>query len=151
MRCRIYYSLLASSIFKINCDVALDKNNGRMGIGSLVIRDSNGKVYAAASYVVNFLTNPVIGESMAPLKTVEFCKNMGLVRIMEEGDSFQVVNAINKPGLNWGKYGHIVANIHEGFSVFSNVEVVSYAKESEPSGAYACKRGDQFCLVPCLV
>jgi ribonuclease HI len=92
--------------------VALDKNNGRMGIG-LVIRDSSGKVYAAASHVVDFLIDPIVGESMAALKVVEFCKNMGLDRIMVEGDSLQVVNAINKPGLNWGKYGHIVANIHE--------------------------------------
>lgn len=57
--------------------MALHKNNGRMGI-ELAIRDSNGKVYAAASHVVDFLTDPVIGESMAALKAIEFCKNMGL-------------------------------------------------------------------------
>jgi len=79
--------------------VALDKNNGRMGIG-LVIKDFNGKVYAAASHVVDFLTDPIVRESMAALKAVEICKNMRLDKIMVEGDSLKVVNAINKPGLN---------------------------------------------------
>jgi hypothetical protein len=101
-----------SSFFKINCDMALDRKNGRMGIG-LLIRDSNGNVNAAAIHVVDFLVDPVVGESMAVLKVVEFCKNRGLDMIMVEGDSLQVVNSINKPGLNWGKCGHIVADIHE--------------------------------------
>jgi ribonuclease HI len=83
-----------------------------MGIG-LLIRDSNGNVNAAAIHVVDFLVDPVVGESMAVLKVVEFCKNRGLDMIMVEGDSLQVVNSINKPGLNWGKCGHIVADIHE--------------------------------------
>jgi hypothetical protein len=54
------------SIYKINCDVALDNKNGRMGVG-LVIKDSNGKVYAAASQVVDFIVDPVVGESIAAL------------------------------------------------------------------------------------
>jgi len=37
-----------------------------MGIG-LLIRDSNGKVYAAASQVVDFIVDPVVGESIAAL------------------------------------------------------------------------------------
>lgn len=47
---------------------------------------------------------------------------------MKEGDSFRVVNAINKPGLSCEKYRHIVADIHEGSSVFSNMKIVSYVK-----------------------
>ncbi len=55
---------------------------------------------------------------MAALKAVEFCKFRSLDRIIVEGDSFQVVNSINKPGLNWCKYGHIVVNIYKVLRFF---------------------------------
>jgi ribonuclease HI len=55
---------------------------------------------------------------MVALKAVEFCKFRSPDRIIVEGDSFQVVNSINKPGLNWCKYGHIVTDIHKGLTFF---------------------------------
>jgi ribonuclease HI len=102
---------------KINCDVALDPKNSRMGF-DLLIRDWKGKVIAAAIHVVDFIADPVVGESMAALKAIEFCKFRGLNRIIVEGDSLQVVNSINKPCLNWCKYRHIVVNIHEVLRFF---------------------------------
>jgi ribonuclease HI len=132
-----------SSFFKINCDVALDNKNGRMGIG-LLIRDSKGKVYATASQVVDFIVDPVVGESIAALKVVEFCKNRGLDRIMVEGDSLQVVHSINKPGLNWGKYGHIVADIHEVLRFFRAWKVCHTPREANSAAHMLAKEGIQF-------
>lgn len=123
--------------------MALNKNNDRMGIG-LVIKDSSGNVYATASHVVDFLTNTIVEESMAALKAVEFCKNMGLDRIMVEGDSLQVVNAINKPGLNWGKYGHIVADIHEALRYFQMWKLCHTPREANSAAYMFAKEGIHF-------
>lgn len=79
----------------------------------LLIRDWKGKVIAAASHVEDFIADPVVGESMTAMKAVEFCKFRRLNRIIVEGHSLQVVNSINKPGLNWCKYGHIAVDIHK--------------------------------------
>ncbi len=131
-----------SSFYKINCDVALDNKKGRMGIG-LLIRDSKGKVHAAASQVVDFIFDPVVGESIAALKAVEFCKNRGLDRIMVEGDSIQVVQSINKPGLNWGKYGHIVADIHEVLRFFREWKVCHTPRDANSAAHTLAKEGIQ--------
>jgi hypothetical protein len=39
---------------------------------------------------------PVIGEAMAALVAVEFCRDLGLQDIVLEGDSMLVVNAIKR-------------------------------------------------------
>jgi hypothetical protein len=45
------------------------------------------------------------------LKAVEFSRNRGLYKIILEGDSLQVVNAVNAAGPNCSTYGQIMANI----------------------------------------
>jgi hypothetical protein len=49
---------------------------------NLLIRDSNRKVYVAASHAMDFTADLVVGESMAALKAVEFCKTWGLDKII---------------------------------------------------------------------
>jgi hypothetical protein len=39
------------------------------------VRDSNGMVVATSCHLVRFLTNPIIAESLATLRAVEFCRN----------------------------------------------------------------------------
>jgi ribonuclease HI len=47
----------------------------------------------------------VVAEVYAALCAVEFCKNRGLTNIILEGDSLQVVIALQNPGLNWTMHG----------------------------------------------
>jgi len=114
-----------------------------MGIG-LLIRDSNGKVYAVVSQVVGFLVDSVVGESIAALKCVEFCKNRGLDMIMVGGGSLKVLNSINKPGLNWGKYGHIVADIHEVLRFFRTWTFCHPPREANSTAHMLAKEGIHF-------
>jgi hypothetical protein len=83
---------------------------GRMGIG-IIVRDSEGKVYAVASQSLSALLEPVVTKAIAALKAVEFSRNRGLYKIILEGDSLQVVNAVNAAGPNCSTYGQIMANI----------------------------------------
>jgi ribonuclease HI len=51
--------------------------------------------------------NPAVAEAFAALRAAEFCRNWGLDKIISEGDSLQVVNALNRPGQNWSMNGQI--------------------------------------------
>ncbi len=97
---------------KINCDAALDSHQGTIGFGFL-IRDSSGRVEATVCKSAHFLVEPVVVESLAVLCALELGTNRGMDRTILEGDSLQVINAINKSGLNWSKFGHIMTDTHE--------------------------------------
>jgi ribonuclease HI len=50
---------------------------------------------------VRFLTDPIIAESFATLRVVEFYRNRGFSHIILEGDSLIVVTALNNRDDNW--------------------------------------------------
>jgi hypothetical protein len=68
---------------------------------------------------VEFLmADPVVGEALAVLHMVEFCRDNGFSSIVLEGDSLLVVQAINNTGVNWSRIGFIIddiRNILKGF------------------------------------
>jgi ribonuclease HI len=98
--------------YKINWDVAIDTKLHRMGFG-VIIRDHRGAVCAAKCKRFNRDYEPVIGEAMAAMEAVEFSKDRGLLDIMLEGDSLQVVQAIKEPTPSWKKYGHFIDAIRD--------------------------------------
>jgi ribonuclease HI len=53
----------------------------------------------------------VVAEAQATLCAGEFCCNLGLKDIILEGDSSQVVNAVNANGPKWCRYGQLVVDI----------------------------------------
>jgi ribonuclease HI len=64
------------------------------------------------------MVDPVVGEALAALHTVEFCRHNGFSSIVLEGDSLLVVQAINNTGVNWSRIGFIIddiRNILKGF------------------------------------
>jgi ribonuclease HI len=98
-------------------DVAVDMKNGKLGYGC-VIRDSGGNFQAASCHVEFLMADPVVGEALAVLHTVEFCRDNGFSSIVLEGDSLLVVQAINNTGVNWSRIGFIIddiRNILKGF------------------------------------
>jgi ribonuclease HI len=98
--------------YKINWDVAIDTKLHIMGFG-VIIRDHRGAVCAAKCKRFNRDYEPVIGEAMAAMEAVEFNKDRGLLDIMLEGDSLQVVQAIKEPSPSWKKYGHFIDAIKD--------------------------------------
>jgi ribonuclease HI len=84
-----------SGYYKVNWDASLNHAKGKLGV-EVIVRDTNEKIYATSSSSVQASMEPVVAESMAALQAVDFCRGRGLVKIVLEFDSLQVVNAIKK-------------------------------------------------------
>jgi hypothetical protein len=55
-----------------------------------------------------------------------------------------VVHSINKLGLNWGKYGHIVADIHEVLRYFRTWKVCHTPRAANSAAHMLAKEGILF-------
>lgn len=71
----------------------MDKGLRIVGI-ELILRDHEGKVFAACSLTKNFLVDPTVAEARTALQALEFCRKMGFFDIVIEGDALQIVNEI---------------------------------------------------------
>jgi ribonuclease HI len=99
-----------AGVYKVNWDIALDNLNKKMGAG-FVVRDSRGMVCAALRKTFKIFQELVIGEGMAALAAVEFCRDIGLQEILLEGDSLVIVKVLKEQVDSWSRYGHITTDI----------------------------------------
>lgn len=78
-----------------------------MGIG-VIIKDNMRQVMAFLSAPRDFIIAPDIVEATAVLKALILTWDLGFIKIVLEGNTFQVVQALRKDGLNWCRYGHMI-------------------------------------------
>lgn len=95
--------------YKVNWDVAVNKNLQLIGVGVLV-RDYHDLVHAALSRTLQLLLELVVAEAMGALIAAEFSRDLGIHDIQIEGDSLLVVKAIRESGTQWSSYGQIVGD-----------------------------------------
>lgn len=95
---------------KVNWDAAVDKSNGRIGLG-VVIRDHLGQMYASKSQTRHGYLEPVAAEAMAALLASLLCCEMRLQQVMLEGDAKVIVDAVNARETVWTRWGHLVEDI----------------------------------------
>ncbi|GLT53434.1 hypothetical protein SLA2020_267040 [Shorea laevis] len=81
---------------KINWDAAVDLVNHRMGIG-VIARDPTGEVVAMMFAPRSHIIVPEIAEAVVALKAVTFCRELGLSKVVLEGDALQIVQALKPP------------------------------------------------------
>jgi len=72
-----------------------------------------GHVLAAKSFTIVGPLETIVAEALAALHAVEFSWDLGLRRIILEGDVLQIVNAVKSTGRNWSKYGQLVEDTRE--------------------------------------
>jgi hypothetical protein len=92
---------------KLNWDAALNRTIGRMGAG-VVARDEMGQVVAAMSASRPCLPDPATAEAIASWMLAGFCCKVGFRRVLVEGDSVEVVSALQRGGVCSERYGHFV-------------------------------------------
>lgn len=111
------WSLPSFGDFKVNWDASINSKDKCIGIG-IVVRDSLGEVVGARCIMQETEMDPKSAESMAALKAVLFCKEVGFSQVIFEGDASQVILDINSPPPHFSKAGHlteIVIKELEGF------------------------------------
>jgi len=110
---------------KLNWDVAICSLTKKMGVGA-VLRDEHGAVVAATISVIPYIRDPSVVEAIALWKAVSFCWELGCPRVVFEGDSMQVVQALNN-GQAWNRYAQLLVDVRtlsHGFT-FHKIQLVS--------------------------
>lgn len=93
--------------FKFNWDAALDVPRNKMGIGGIV-RNHDGLAIAMFCAVKQNISDPTMVEAFGAWKAVDTAVQLGLRRVMFEGDSLIVVNALLKDEDCWSLYGQVL-------------------------------------------
>lgn len=94
----------------LNWDASLDTNSKRMGVRGL-IKDSGGNVLAAISSSIPLVQDLEVAEAVAAWRNLSFCCEQGFQKIILEGDSLNVIKALQREEGCWSKYGQIIKDM----------------------------------------
>ena len=94
-------------LYKANFDGAVFQDSHEAGLG-VIIRDPNGLVIASLAQKIPFPGSVVMVEALAARRAVTFAIEVGTWKIEFEGDSEQIIKAINQEDLSFTPYGHII-------------------------------------------
>ena len=83
-----------SGIIKVNWDAAVDGKQKRIGI-RVVARNHDGRVLAMMSKIMEYIQDLVTAKALASRRAIKFNHSLGISRIILEGDTIQIVKALN--------------------------------------------------------
>jgi ribonuclease HI len=98
---------LNAGVVKINWDATISTPEETIGVG-VVARDNNGSVVGAFCCMRSFILDPTTAEAVGAWQAVMFGKRLGVERVIFEGDSLEVVNAVKNGNSCWARYGMMV-------------------------------------------
>ena len=116
----VRWKLPPPGLVKVNFDGALFSTQSLAGLG-VVVRDPAGLVLAALSQKIPLPTLVETVEVIAAQRALVFAKELGFERVLVEGDSEIIVNAICGKSLLSSALGHILEDIHVLSSTFSSI------------------------------
>ena len=99
-----------SEAYKVNYDGATFAEQGKAGIG-VVVRNSEGAVMASLSQQVPLPTTVAQVEAMAARKAIEFALEIGLTRVIIEGDLETIYRELNSTDPSLALHGHVIQDI----------------------------------------
>ena len=97
-------------LYKVNFDGATFESLNQAGIG-VVIRDEHDLVIAALSQRIPLPSSVSMVEALAARRALTFAKEISIFSVEVEGDSLQVIRAINNKKLDRSGLGHIIHDI----------------------------------------
>ena len=63
---------------------------------SVIVRDYEENVLASMYTIKLFVIGPIVCETWAAWKAIEFCRDLGLQRVMIEEDALEIVHVMRK-------------------------------------------------------
>jgi len=106
---RYHWTNPSEGWIKLNWDAAIDSNSNTMGLG-LVARDFTGKVRAMMCNFLPYVTDPAVAEAFAARQGAILARDMGFQKVVLEGDSQVIVQALNSESVCAVAYASLVAD-----------------------------------------
>ncbi|XP_075640575.1 uncharacterized protein LOC142612360 [Castanea sativa] len=104
---------------KVNFDAAMFRDGHLAGVG-VVVRDWRGEFVGALSSPMPLTHSVADMEALACRKAVEFVAEIGVQRVIFEGDSAMVINALNQNNASLSSYGVVIEDIRSQALVFQS-------------------------------
>ena len=104
---KVKWRPLILDFYKANYDGALLEESGEAGLG-VVIRNEKGEVMESLAEKINKPDSVEILEALAARRAVLFATELGLQRVVFEGDSETVFKALSGATLDRSCIGHII-------------------------------------------
>ena len=101
---------LAFDMCKVNYDAAVFRSLNLASLG-VVLRDSSGAVVGALSVPISLGRSVVELEALACLRAVQFALEIGLTRVVFEGNSTAVIDALRQGSGELTCYGNVLDDI----------------------------------------
>jgi hypothetical protein len=95
---------------KLNWDAAIDSGKQKMRIG-IIARDHMGSVLAVVCASRPHVTEPTTTEAIAAWKLADVCLSLGFAKVVLEGDSLEVVKALQTKGPCWSRFGLMINDV----------------------------------------
>ncbi|XP_042969074.1 uncharacterized protein LOC122301757 [Carya illinoinensis] len=111
-----------STWFKANWDGAVDRAKGQIRIG-VIIRDCNGQVIATMRDKKQMFADPLLAESYGALAAAQLALDLGLQRIVLEGDSLQVTKTLQEEKEAWSCASMIMSETRTCLKHFAKWDV----------------------------
>jgi ribonuclease HI len=108
--------------FKANWDAGVNHKTGRVGLGA-IIRDHQGRMWAAKSMTQKGSLDPIAAETIAATMAAKLCKEMGIRQVLLEGDAKEVVEAVKSHLPDESATGHLTADLRVALSLIPVWEV----------------------------
>lgn len=106
----VKWSPPVEGLYKVNFDRAIFEDQAFAGLG-VVIRDSTSLIICALSQKIRLLSLVVMVGALAASRAISFAREISILRVMVEGDSLQVIKAINASKPSKAPFGHIIDEI----------------------------------------
>ncbi|XP_059461922.1 uncharacterized protein LOC132190915 [Corylus avellana] len=109
----------ANGWVKVNWEIALDKANGRIGVG-VIVRNEVGAVIAAKGSTRLGLQDATAAEALGAFLAVCLCKGLRFTQIYLEGDAKIVVDAVTAGEPSSQNFGQLIDDIRALLALFPN-------------------------------
>ncbi|XP_041009408.1 uncharacterized protein LOC121253462 [Juglans microcarpa x Juglans regia] len=113
---------------KINWDVAVDKHLYKIGI-EVAVRDDMGNFLATLRKNLSSLPDPNLAEAIAAGIAAKFGVDLGMRRIILEGDSKKVVTELNLKKHNRSYFGMIIRDVQDTIAKMQACRVTHVHRE----------------------